>query len=47
MPRGKNYLRRFPVSMHIGKPIDLKQYADEQEAINAVREAVIEGMKKK
>jgi hypothetical protein len=32
--------------MHIGEAIDLKQFADANEAIEAVRNAVIDGRKK-
>ena len=37
---------RHPVHMHIGEPIDLKQFAEPNEAIEAVRNAVIEGRMK-
>ena len=53
MPKGQPYVTRHPVHMHIGEPIDLKQFKDEEgnidgnAAIEAVREAVISGMKKK
>lgn len=44
MPYGQGYIRHdSPVSMHIGKPIDLNQFADAHEAIEAVRQAVING----
>lgn len=43
LPKGKPFVHRVPVHMHIGEPIDLKQYADSNEAIEAVRKAVIEG----
>ena len=46
LPKGKPIVYRVPVHMHIGKPIDLKQFADSNEAIEAVRNAVIEGRKK-
>lgn len=46
MPKGSAFIERHPVNLHIGKPMDLTTYADEQEAINAVRQAVIEGMTK-
>lgn len=45
MPKGKYYVTRHPVHMHIGKPIDLKQFAESTDAIEAVRAAVIEGIK--
>ena len=43
LPKGKPFVRRHPVHMHIGKPIDLKQFADSNEAVEAVRAAVIAG----
>ena len=52
MPKGQFYVRRYPVHMHIGEPIDLKQFKDaegnpdENAAIEAVRDAVVKGMKK-
>jgi len=46
LPKGKPFVHRHPVHMHIGKAIDLKKYADSNEAIEAVREAVIEGIKR-
>ena len=51
MPKGQLYVRHFPVHMHIGKPIDLKQFKDAEgnpdanAAIEVVRNAVIEGCK--
>ena len=51
LPKGKAYVRRHPVHMHIGKPIDLTQFKNEEgnidanAAIEAVRNAVIEGIK--
>ena len=45
LPKGKPYVHRHAVHMHIGEPIDLKQYTDSNEAIEAVRAAVIEGIK--
>jgi 1-acyl-sn-glycerol-3-phosphate acyltransferase len=47
MPKGKPFVNRHPVHMHIGEPIDLKQFADSNEAIEAVRNAVISGRQKK
>ena len=47
LPKGKPFVYRVPVHMHIGEPIDLKQFADPNEAIEAVRNAVIEGQHKK
>jgi len=44
MPKGQPYVTRHPVHMHIGQPIDLKQFDDPNEAIEAVRQAVIDGM---
>ena len=46
MPKGQRYVNRHPVHMHIGEPIDLKQYDDPDQAIDAVRNAVIAGIKK-
>ena len=46
LPKGKPFVHRHPVHMHIGKAIDLKKHADSNEAIEAVREAVIEGIKR-
>ena len=45
LPKSKPFVRRHAVHMHIGEPIDLKQFADSNEAIEAVRAAVIEGKK--
>ncbi|MBR1878305.1 MAG: 1-acyl-sn-glycerol-3-phosphate acyltransferase [Paludibacteraceae bacterium] len=45
LPKGKPFVSWHPVSMHIGEPIDLKQFEDPNEAIEAVRKAVIEGRK--
>ena len=45
--KGKPFVNRHPVHMHIGEPIDLKQFADANEAIEAVRNAVISGRQKK
>ena len=45
LPKGKPFVRRHPVHMHIGEAIDLKKYADSNEAIEAVRDAVIAGRK--
>ena len=47
LPKGKPIVYRVPVHMHIGEPIDLKQFADSNEAIEAVRQAVIDGIQKK
>jgi 1-acyl-sn-glycerol-3-phosphate acyltransferase len=52
LPKGKAYVTRHPVHMHIGEPIDLKQFKnaegeiDANAAIEAVRNAVIEGINK-
>ena len=46
LPKGKPYVHRCPVHMHIGEPIDLKQYPEPADAIEAVRNAVIAGIKK-
>jgi len=43
LPKGKPFVHRHPVHMHIGQAIDLKQYSDSNEAIEAVRNAVING----
>ena len=43
LPKGKPFVYRAPVHMHIGEPIDLKQFSDPNEAIEAVRNAVIDG----
>lgn len=45
LPKGNPFVHRHAVSMHIGEPIDLKQYTDANEAIEAVRDAVIAGRK--
>lgn len=46
LPKGKPFVRRHPVHMHIGEVIDLKKYTDSNEAIEAVRSAVINGRQK-
>ena len=46
MPKGKPFVNYHPVHMHIGEPIDLKQFADANEAIDFVRNAVISGRRK-
>ena len=49
LPKGKPFLTRHAVHMHIGEPIDLKQFTDAEgkpdanAAIEAVRNAVING----
>ena len=45
LPKGKPFVHRNPVHMHVGEPIDLKQFNDPNEAIEAVRNAVIAGIK--
>ncbi|MBQ6748796.1 MAG: 1-acyl-sn-glycerol-3-phosphate acyltransferase [Paludibacteraceae bacterium] len=51
LPKGKPFVSRHPVHMHIGEPIDLKQFKDAEgntdsnAAIEAVRNAVIAGCK--
>lgn len=45
LPKGKPFVHCHPVHMHIGEPIDLKQFADPNEAIDAVRNAVIASIK--
>jgi len=44
MPKGAIAVRRHRAHLHIGEAIDLKQYADPNEAIEAVRNAVIAGI---
>ena len=46
LPKGGAYVHHHPVHMHIGEPIDIKQFSDSNEAIEAVRGAVIKGCKK-
>ena len=46
LPKGKPFVHRVPVHMHIGEPIDLKQFAEPNEAIEAVRNAVAAGIQK-
>ena len=52
LPKGKPFVNRYPVHMHIGEAIDLKQFKDAEgkpdanAAIEAVREAVINGRQK-
>lgn len=47
MPRGKAFANpRSRVSLHIGKPIDISQFNDINEAMAAVREKVAEGLSK-
>lgn len=43
LPKGKPFVHRVPCRMYIGEPIDLKQFADPNEAIENVRNAVING----
>jgi 1-acyl-sn-glycerol-3-phosphate acyltransferase len=45
MPKGAWFVTNHPAHMHIGKPIDLKQFEEPNDAIEAVRQAVIEGIK--
>jgi len=51
LPKGKPFVHHHAVHMHIGEPIDLKQFADADGKIDAnaaneaVRKAVIEGRK--
>lgn len=45
--RNAKYVTRYPVSLHIGEPIDLTQFDDPAEAINAVRDAVVAGIESK
>ena len=52
LPKGKPFVNRHPVHMHIGEAIDLKQFKDAEgkpdanAAIEAVRAAVINGRQK-
>ena len=52
LPKGKPFVNRHPVHMHIGEAIDLKQFKDAEgkpdanAAIEAVRTAVINGRQK-
>ncbi len=46
MNRNEHFAHRHPVHMHIGKPMNLKDYADEKEAMEAVRQAVEKGIKR-
>ena len=41
--RKAKYVTRHPIGMHIGTPIDLAQYTEPEEAIAAVRDAVVAG----
>lgn len=45
LPKGKPFINRRPVQMCIGKPMDISHYADSADAIEAVRNAVIDGIK--
>ncbi len=45
MNRKEHFAHRHPVHMHIGKPIMINDYADEKEAMEAVRQAVEEGIR--
>lgn len=53
LPKGKPFVNRHPVHMHIGEAIDLKRFKDAEgkpdanAAIEAVREAVISGRQNK
>lgn len=44
MRPGAKYVTRHPMHMHIGKPIDLKQFDDPAAAIEAARTAVASGI---
>lgn len=46
MNRKAKYVTRHPIHLHVGAPIDLKQYADPNDAIATVRDAVIAGVDK-
>ncbi len=43
LPKGRPFVYRHPVHMHIGEAIDLKQFSEPNEAIEAVRNTVING----
>lgn len=46
MPSGQGFVNPFSrVSLHIGKPIDISQYTDINEAMVVVREKIVEGLK--
>jgi len=44
--KGDYFAHRYPVHLHIGEPIDITNYEDRNEAIEAVRQAVENGMRK-
>lgn len=44
--KGEIFAHRHPVHMHIGKPIDITRCEDKNEAIEIVRQAVENGMRK-
>lgn len=46
LPKGAGFVRCHRAHMHIGEPIDLKQFTEPNDAIEAVREAVIKGINK-
>lgn len=48
MPKKRFYARWHPIRMHIGKPIDISSYAQEErdEVIQIVRDSVIAGMQR-
>lgn len=44
--KGEIFVHRHPVHMHIGKPIQITQFEDKNEAMEIVRQTVEEGMKR-
>ena len=43
--KGELFAHRHPVHLHIGKPIDITRFEDKNEAVEAVRQAVENGMR--
>ncbi len=43
--KGEWFVHRHPVHLHVGQPIHLEQFEDKNEAMEAVRQTVIQGMK--
>ena len=46
LPKGKPFVYRRPVRMYVGEPIDITQFENNNEAVEFVRAAEIEGVKK-
>ena len=44
LPRGRFYAKHVKVSMHIGKEMNLTDYPDQETAMNAIRQAVVDNM---